>query len=135
MSDAVYVSDAFSDEFGIRLVTTGCMLGIDQKEWTDDDGTRYLEINMERSIDDASAEYKHLFRKNPVEIPFPERKFLSLCNEDGTIRDPTGDEANRNHAKGYRSLVGILLWIGRNCKLHCATGLHHLSKVMSAPTD
>ena len=69
------------------------------------------------------------------EIPFPERKFLSLCNEDGTIRDPAGDEANRNHAKGYRSLVGVLLWIGRNCKLHCATGLHHLSKVMSAPTD
>eukprot|EP01050_Picozoa_sp_SAG11_P006677 SAG11_NODE_528_length_8722_cov_5.291198_1_plen_116_part_00 len=86
---------------------------------------------------DASAEYKHLFQKKPVEIPFPERKFLSLCNEDGTIRDPTGDEANRNHAKGYRSLVGLLssVWIGRNCKLHCATGLHHLSKVMSAPTD
>jgi hypothetical protein len=135
MTDAVYVSDAFSDEFGIRLVSTGCMLGIDQKEWTDDDGTRFLEINMERFIDDASAEYKHLFRKKPVEIPFPERKFFSLCNEDGTIRDPAGDEANRNHARGYRSLVGVLLWIGRNCKLHCATGLHHLSKVMSAPTD
>eukprot|EP01050_Picozoa_sp_SAG11_P009536 SAG11_NODE_904_length_6610_cov_3.763170_2_plen_226_part_01 len=26
---------------------------------------------------------------------FPERKFFSLCNEDGTIRDPAGDEANR----------------------------------------
>ena len=38
MEDALYVSEAFNSEFGIRMVDNGRMLGVDQKQWTDTDG-------------------------------------------------------------------------------------------------
>jgi hypothetical protein len=84
------------------------------------------------------AAFQHHMPKNfKVTKPFPtdsELK-LSLCNKDGTCNRPPPEEIRRNLELGYRTGIGMLLWLQRNTKIDASTGIAFLSRNMAAPSD
>ena len=48
---------------------------------------------------------------------------------------PPIEEYTKNLDKGYRTIVGMLLWIQRNTKVDISTSMAYLCRVMATPSD
>jgi len=53
----------------------------------------------------------------------------------GSCNKPSAEEAARNHARQYRTAVGMLYWVNRNTMVELSTRLNYLSRVMAHPSD
>ena len=137
-SDVDYVIDQFNREFGVTPVTTGVMLGVEIKSGTDANGIRFTELTQTNYIEMTHAECNRFMKPNyHVNCPIAKEKAKTLIhrNDDGTILKPPIEEYTKNLDKGYRTVVGMLLWIQRNTKVGISTSMAYLCRVMATPSD
>ena len=137
-SEVAFVVAEHNRRFTVTKVTTGIMLGVEIKSGVDANGIRWTELTQTAYIEDMYAMASQYMPENfKVTSPFPtdnELK-LSMRDKDGVSIRPDQEEIARNHAKQFRTFVGMLLWVSRNTKMGVSTGLSYLTRVMSCPGD
>jgi hypothetical protein len=65
-------------------------------------------------------------------------KTLVTKNLDGTVMKPPVAKYTKNLDNGYRSVIGMLLWVQRNTKIDISTSLGclaYLCRAMASPSD
>ena len=144
--DGMYIAEQFDKRFspkegspGVKINGAGPesnMLGIERTIVKDEDtGVTYVEMTQRGCITDLYEEYKTEMPKKNRETPVPENCFLSTHFPDGEKRDTSEEEIARNNTRGYKHVVGTLLWLARNCFPELSQGLHLLCRVMATPYD
>ena len=144
--DGMYIAEQFDKRFspkkgsaGVKINGAGPdsnMLGIERSIVKDEDtGITYVEMTQRGCITDLYEEYKTEMPKKHRETPVPENCFLSTHFPDGEKRDTSEEEIASNNKRGYKHVVGTLLWLARNCFPELSQGLHLLCRVMAAPYD
>lgn len=132
----ILIIDGFDKEFGIKMCDPSFMLGVQRVMTTDpDSGVTYLELTQQGCITDQFEEYKDDMPHANRQTPMPDKCFLSLYHPDGDKRETPADEIAKNNKRGYKHIVGTLLWMSRNCLPEISQGLHQLCKVMAEPYD
>ena len=155
MQSALKIADKFDKEWGISMTDANKQLGVKRNRWTDTDGVRHLEISMPGYIEDAFAKFKQFMKPDDrqanangewpdhrAEGAFPQGPVNSTYFWDSSTgeklsqkREIDPDEIKAVLERGYLSIVGTLLWAGRNCFPECAYGINQLGKMMATPTE
>jgi hypothetical protein len=140
--DGTFIAEEFNKRFapkegsdGIKMVSPTYMLGVQRTVTKDPDtGVTYIEMTQTACIDSLYEEYKTELPKKACEEPVPKGCFLSTHWSDGEKREV--DEAEvAKILPAYRSIVGTLLWLARNCFPELSQGVHLLCRVMAQPND
>jgi hypothetical protein len=120
---------------GVKVIDPKEVLGVRRIEGTDGKGTRYLHLHQAFKCDELWDSYgEECPRRKPPSYPFPysKEKHPEITN-DGKHVGGSEAEAKRIHAKGYRQVVGSILWLARNSAPIVSYGASILSKCMQAP--
>ena len=62
-------------------------------------------------------------------------KTLITQNPDGIVIKPPVAEYTKNLDNGYRTVIGMVLWVQRNTKIDISTSMAYLCRVMASPSD
>ena len=131
------LDDQFGHEgnAGIKVIDPKEVLGVRRVEGTTGNGTRYLHLHQAFKCDELWDTYgEECPRRSPPRYPFPysKEKHPEITN-DGKHVGGSEEEARRIHAKGYRQVIGSILWLARNAAPIVSYGASILSKCMQAP--
>ena len=110
------------------------MLGVEIKSGADANEDNFTELTQTDYIEMTHAECNRSMKPNyKITCPISKGKAKTLIfrNEDGTVLKPPIEEYTRNLEKGYRTVVGMLLWIQRNTKVDISTSTAYLCRVMA----
>jgi hypothetical protein len=113
-ADVDYVVESFHEKFKITPVTTSVMLGVEVSAGIDTNGIRYVELTQTDYIERMYAEVSRFFKegyKDTCPIPKDKTKSLVSAKPDGTILKPPVEEYAKNLDEGYRTIIGMLLWV------------------------
>jgi len=145
MTSALKIADLFDKEWGISMTDPNKQLGVKRTRYTDDKGVRHLEISMPGYIEDAYNKFKQFMNgayERQLDGAFPQGAMNSTHFWDRSSgekisepREIDQDEVKTVLERGYLSIVGTLLWAGRNCFPECAYGINQLGKMMSTPCE
>lgn len=132
------IAAAFDKKFGvegtpgIKMCDPSFMLGV-QRTTTTLDGVVYHELTQRGCVSEIFEEFKDVVPKK-AGAPMPDGTFLSLYDAATGERKPV-DEADVKRVKqaGYQHIVGVLLWLSRNCYPEIGNGVSQLCRVMAAP--
>ena len=133
------IASAFDKKFGIpgqpgiKMCDPSFMLGV-QRTTTTIDGVTYHELTQKGCILDLFEEFKDEIPAK-ANTPMPDGSFLSLYDATGERKPVDDEEVKRVKGKGYQHIVGVLLWLSRNCFIELGNGVSQLTKVMSVPTE
>jgi hypothetical protein len=122
MADVDYVIDRFHAKFQITLVTSGVMLGVEIHSGVDPNGIRYVELTRTDYIERMHSDVNCFMKDNYIaKYPISKDKAKTLIT--------------KNLDNGYRTVIGMLLWVQRNTKIDISTSMAYLCRVMASPSD
>ena len=122
----------FKKKFGIKVVSPTDMLGLERHVYVKD-GVRYCHLSQKAYVDRLWAEFGHHRRTTRV----PERPcgdILFTTKETGKAVEVDKEESDAVIQKGYRELVGGLLWPARNTAPSIQHAVSQLCKCMQSPS-
>ena len=114
------------------------MLGIHRERWSDK-GVRFLRLTQAGNIEGVWQQFgdeRKATRKRPPSTPFPtmDEDHPRLDNNNKVV-DVTPEESTAVHAKGYRNIVGSILWPTRCTAPELGYAASILSKCMASPPE
>jgi hypothetical protein len=113
-------------------------MGIEVSSGVGANGFRYAELTQTDCIEHMHAEANRFLKDNyKVSCPISKEKDKSLTSAilGGTVLKPPLAEYTKNLDHGYRTVVGMLLWVQRNTKVDISTSMAYVCRVMSCPSD
>ena len=125
MDELRLVRNLHDQRFGVKDVDSNEMLGV-RRIISDD--RRYVVISMPGFIQLMYHKFKAHCSNRQRNIPWPKDLMLSRVDDQ--------EEVNKKVlARGYRSLLGMLMWVNRMAMVELGAGTNQLSKMACAPTE
>ena len=131
--DAKLILDKMQKKFGISVIEPKYMLGIQRDISTNADGVVTLEMSQVAYIEDAWKEWGH-YRKTK-KAPTKPADGLKFTDNDGKLIVPEAKEHETVTKRGYRKLVGTLLWPARNGYPIISYAVVQLCRAMEKPSE
>ena len=134
MQDGKEILDKLNDRFGIKLCNENYMLGVNRELSTTDDGVTINHLSQVAYIEDVWEQYSH-YRKGRREPTRPCDDMRFIEPEGGQLVEPPEEEYEAVRNRGYRSLVGSILWPARNCYPMIQWTCVQLCRCMDKPSE
>jgi len=134
--DAKDICDAFHKEFKIKMTDSRFMLG-NMRDVSVIDGVTRLTISQPSYIEDMWNKFKvHRGNAKAPKEPFPYNFDISRIDKHSRQELPIDPvESRKVLEKGFRELVGGLLWPARNAYPAISFACSMLSRYMQTPTE
>ena len=124
--------DALDEEFGMTVQDPHHMLGIN-RETTRENGVTTLKLKQVAYIEAAWALFgEHRGGKQAPKTPADGLKFT---DDDGRLIMTSEKEYKEVTDRGYRKLIGTMLWPARNCYPLISYALSQLSRSLEKPSE
>eukprot|EP01043_Picozoa_sp_COSAG02_P018580 COSAG02_NODE_871_length_16337_cov_7.124276_7_plen_165_part_00 len=120
------------DRFGIDLCNEKYMLGVNRERWTEN-GIMFNRLAQAAYIEEAWEDYGK-YRKGKRTPTKPNDVMSWLEATHGAVKVDE-DEYERVKQRGYRSIVGTLLWPARNCYPYIQLSVGHARNYVDAWTS
>ena len=145
--DGAAIRDAFNARFGVKDVDPKFMLGNQRDVYQVDGEGNILSEPTPESItvlrhhqtgyvDKLWENWGHFRKgKSAPSTPFPEKSSISPVDRTGKPIIVSADEHTAVLKRGYRELIGGLLWPIRNAYPSCAFGISQLCRCMQTPSE
>ena len=118
---------------GITEVNPNEVLGL-RREETHEGGVRHLKCHQAFKVQEIWNEYgQNRQGKRAPNQPFPTGHDHPQIDNTGRVAGVTEQEASEVHKKGYREVIGSILWISRNSAPMIMYSASILSKCLSTP--
>jgi len=131
--DAKAILEKMQKKFGISVIEPKYMLGIQRDISTDEKGVITLEMSQVAYCEEAWKEWGH-FRGTKKAPPKP-ADGLRFTDCDGNLIVPDAKEHEAVTKRGYRKLVGTLLWPARNGYPIISYAVVQLCRAMEKPSE
>ena len=131
--DAKAILEKMQKKFGISVIEPKYMLGIQRDIHTDEQGVRWLEMSQAAYCEDAWKEWGHF--RGTKKAPVKPADGLKFTDNDGNIIVPDAKEYEAVTKRGYRKLVGTLLWPARNAYPIISYAVVQLCRAMEKPSE
>jgi hypothetical protein len=130
--DSAAIMTDFQDRFGITIGDHRYLLGV-QRDVTVRDGIGYLHMSQAAYMEQAWVKFGH-FRAG-ASAPTTPSDGLKFTDGDGKPLVQDKVETDAVQQRGYRELVGTLLWPMRNSSPTICHALTQLCRVMHMPSE
>ena len=131
--DAKAILEKMQKKFGISVIEPKYMLGIQRDIHTDEQGVRWLEMSQAAYCEDAWKEWGHF--RGTKQAPSKPADGLKFTDSDGNLIVPDAKEYEAVTKRGYRKLVGTLLWPARNAYPLISYAVVQLCRAMEKPSE
>jgi hypothetical protein len=131
--DGDAILNAFDKEFGITLCESRFMLGVQREITVNSDGVIMNKLTQVAFIEDAWEEWGH-FRKGKS-APKRPADGLKFTDDNGALKIVEKEEYEKVTQRGYRSLVGTILWPARNAYPIISYACTQLCRAMEKPSE
>ena len=140
-SDIKEITDFLDKQFahdgnpGVKVIDKSEVLGV-KRIASSVNGTRRLQLLQDfkcQELWDAYGEERH--GRRPPTTPFPIGDGHPALDNDNRVVGGSEAEGLRIHSKGYRKVLGSILWIARNATPMASYAASILSKCMQQPTE
>ena len=129
--DGRAIRDAFNERWGVTDCDPRFMLGV-QREWTTNGQATEARHTQVAYIEELWNEFKD--ERSGQRQPKRPADDFGFTDEYNNVIVPGEEEAAKYTAKGYRKLVGSLLWPSRNCYPQIAYAVAQLARCMEKPS-
>ena len=139
--DGMFIAEEFDKRFspkegepGIKMVDSRFQLGVERTIVEDEEtGVTYVELTQRACVEELYNEFKDELPEKHQETPMPPDCFLSTHFADGAKKETSQETVAFYEKRGYKHVIGTLLWLSRNCYPELSYGLHLLCRVMAMP--
>ena len=139
--DGMFIAEEFNKRFspkegepGIKMVDTRFQLGVERTLVKDEEtGVTYIELTQRACVEELYNEFKDELPEKHQETPVPPDCFLCTHHADGAKKETSQETIAHYEKRGYKHVIGTLLWLSRNCYPEISQGLHLLCRVMAMP--
>ena len=131
--DCQAIFNKLNDEFGIEICNEKYMLGVNRDRWIEN-GISQNRLSQVAYIEEAWEDYgKYRKGKRAPMKPSDDMSWLEAVH--GVVKEVEESEYERVKKRGYRSIVGTLLWPARNCYPVISWTCTQLCRCMEKPSE
>ena len=132
--DSAMILEKLQKRFGISIIEPKYMLGI-QRDISSDEGITTLEMTQVAYIEQAWDDWKELSGRITKKAPTRPADGLKFTDQDGKLIETDSAEYEAVTKRGYRRVVGTILWPARNAYPIISYAVVQLCRAMEKPSE